>query len=378
MSIKSQDLIDEINKILQDIYPIEKTTFKNISDMTHFGIHNMYEKGLYLPFKFDINGKILTGKYKGSQIIKINNYSWDTYIKIYLSFKSIQFYPCVFSNFLVGLHIKNKIDILNIENITVKYQNKQTKINIEYQPKQLVIYNMKEIKIINKENHFYFSSFSIDNNKEQIRTELMRLFINRNKYKSIHIHFENNGGGDSSPGQLLVKCLLGNNKEEWMKDVKKITRENGKNTIAEWDSWNEYENKKENYKRIQLLDLNFVPIYDTKYSGKIHLYMNKFNGSAAWYTITYLIYAFGSKIERFTKECYGKTLKFGTISNDSQLILHGHSSTCSGDGNCKIIKTNLEDITISCPTIQFYNRSFDKTDWSRFWVDDINNLDGFN
>ena len=75
----------------------------------------------------------------------------------------------------------------------------------------------------------------------------MRLFINRNKYKSIHIHLENNMGGDSSPGQLLVKCLIGNNKETWMKDVKKEFRYENENGIQEWDSWNEYENKKKNY-----------------------------------------------------------------------------------------------------------------------------------
>ena len=376
MTVNSNDLINEINKILKDIYPIEKTTFKNISDMTHFNIINMYENE-YLPFKFDINGKILSGKYRGSQIIQVNDHSWNTYIKLYLSFKNITDYPYVSSNFLFNLHRKNKIDILYIDNITVKYKSKETKMNIKYQSKPLIIYNIKkEIKIINKKNHFYFSSFDIINNKEEIRTELMRLFINRNKYKSIHVHLENNAGGDSSPGQLLVKCLLGNNKEEWMKDIKKITRQNGKNMTSVWDSWNEYEKRIGNYDRIQLLDLPFVPIYDSKYTGKIHLYMNEYNASAAWYTITYLIYAFGSKIERFTKECYGKTLKFGTISNDSQLILHGHSSTCSGDGNS--IKFNYKDIIITCPPMQFYNRSFDETDWSRIWVDDIDNLYGLN
>ncbi len=376
MTINSNVLINEINKILQDIYPIEKTTFKNISDMSHFGIYSIYENNLCLPFKFNINGKILTGKYKSYQIIQVNNYSYVKYLKLYLSFINIQRFPYVSSNFLFFLHMKNKIDVLNIDKITVKYKNKESIINIEYQSKPLIKYNIiKEIKIINKENHFYFSSFEIENNKEQIRKELMRLFIHRNEYTSIHIHLENNGGGDSSPGQLLIKTLCGNNKEEWMKDVKKITRQNGKNMTNEWDSWNEYENKIGNYRRIQLLDIPFVPIYDTKYTGKIHLYMNEYNGSAAWYTITYLIYAFGLKIERFTKECFGKTLKFGTISKDSQLVLHGRSSCCSGDGNPTTGKTNIDNIIIRCPTLQFYNRSFDEIDWTRFWIDDPNNLE---
>lgn len=368
MTIKSQDLIHEINTILKNTYPIEKTTFKNISDMTHFHILKTYDN-LYLPFKFDINGKILNGKYKSSQIVKVNNYDYNKYLSLCLSFTNYLDNPYIqSSNFLFNLHRKNTIDILCINTITINKKNILTEINIEYQFKQLMIpFAMKEIKIINKENHFYFSSFVIPDNKEQIKTELMRLFINRNKYKSIHIHLENNGGGDSSPGQLLVKCLLGNNKESWMKDVKKIYRENNKNIITEWNSWNEYENKIQNYERIKLLDLDFVPLYDTKYSGKIHLYMNEFNGSSAWYTITYLIYAFGSKIKRFTKECYGKILKFGTVSKDSQLILHGQSSTCSGDGN--VVPINFQDIIIKCPTIQFETRSFDEQDWCRFWLE---------
>lgn len=360
--IKSSVLIDEINSVLKRDYPIEKTTFKNISELSHFNIINMHDK-LYFPFRFDINGKILNGTYKSHQIIKVNNYSWNKYLLLYLSFQNFTQNPYVSPSCLFNLHKKNKIDILCINTITIKHKNIQTKIYIDYQPKLLLKWSFNNIKVINKENHFYFSSFSIDTNKEEIRTELMRLFINRNKYKSIHIHFENNGGGDSSPGQLLVKCLIGNNKEEWMKDVKKID----KNKITEWDSWMEYENKTCNYERIQLLNLDFIPSYTTKYTGKIHLYMNYICASATWYTITYLIYGFASKIKRYTKECYSKTLKFGTISKDSQLVLHGRSSTCSGDGNCT--RTTFNDIFINCPTLQFYNRSFDEIDWSRFWLE---------
>jgi hypothetical protein len=365
--IKSQDLIDEINTILKKTYPIEKTTFKNICELTHFRIIDNY-LDLYLPFRFDINGKILNGKYKSYQIIKVNNYNYDKYLSIYLLFSNFLDNPCISPRFLFNLHRKNKIDILCINTLTIKYKSIQIKIDINYQPKPIIKPLIKkDININTNENHFYFSSFSIPDNKEQIRTELMRLFINRNKYKSIHIHLENNGGGDSSPGQLLVKCLIGNNKEPWMKDVKKESKNGNKNEIIEWDSWHEYEDRKQNYKPMQLLDLDFVPIYDTKYTGKIHLYMNEFNGSASWYTITYLIYGFGSKIKRFTKECCGKSLKFGTISKDSQLVLHGRSSTCSGDGNS--IKTNFKDISILCPSIQFHTRSFDEIDWNRFWLE---------
>jgi hypothetical protein len=94
----------------------------------------------------------------------------------------------------------------------------------------------------------------------------------------------------------------------------------------------EYENKNGNYNRIKLLDLDFIPSYTTKYSGKIHLYMSFLSTSSAWYTITYLIYAFSSNIIRYEKKRFNKILKFGKVSEDSQIILHGTSSTCSGDG----------------------------------------------
>jgi hypothetical protein len=173
-------------------------------------------------------------------------------------------------------------------------------------------------------------------------------------------------GGDSSPGQLLVKCLLGNNNEKWMEDVIKYYKEDNKNKMVSWDSWKEYENKKQNYERIKLLELDFIPIYETKYTGKIHLYLNDC-GSAAWYCATYLIYGFANKIKRFTKKCLSKEIKFGKVSKDSQIILHGKSSTCYGDGNT--VNINFNDLIINCPTIQFKTRSFNEIDWNRFWIE---------
>jgi len=76
---------------------------------------------------------------------------------------------------------------------------------------------------IEKDNHFYFSSFNIVNNKKELKKELMRLFINRDKYKSIHFHLDNNGGGDIVPAHLIIRCLVGK-KESWMKNIKKITK----------------------------------------------------------------------------------------------------------------------------------------------------------
>jgi hypothetical protein len=365
--INSKELINEINKILKKTYPIKNITFKNIYNLSHFSILNMYEE-LYLPFNIDLSGKILSGNYKSYQIIKVNNKSWDKYLSLYLSFKNYTRYPCVYPNFLFDLHKKNKIDILCMNTITITYKNIQTKIIIEYQKEPIIksLFN-KDIIIINKENHFYFSSFQMPNNKDQIRNNLIRLFINRDKYKSIHIHLDNCIGGHSSPVQLFVKCLIGN-KEKWMKDVIKIHTDENQIRTNIYDSWEENENEGPNSNSIKLLDLGVIPKYETKYSGKIYLHMdmNYKNASAVWYFITYLIYGFASKIKRFTKKCFGKILKFGKISKDSQLVLSGNSSACSGDGNC--IGNPYNDIIINCPSIQFINRSFNKKDWDRFWI----------
>jgi hypothetical protein len=362
--INSKQLVNKINKILKQTYPIENITFKNIYNLSHFHILNMYQTQ-YLPFKIDINGKILSGKYKLYQIIKVNNKSWDKYLKLYLSFKNYTRYPCVYSNFLFDLHRKNKIDILCINTITVFYKNIQTKIIIEYQKNPIIkLLLNKEIKIINKENHFYFSSFQIQYpiNRDQIKNNLIRLFMNRDKYKSIHIHLDNCIGGHTSPGQLFVRCLIGN-KEKWMKDAIKYFTDKNQIKTKTWDSWNE-----DTHEAVKSLDLGVIPKYETKYSGKIYLHMdmNYKNGSAVWYFITYLIYGFASKIKRFTKKYYGKIFKFGKISRESQLVLSGKSSACSGDGNS--INIPFNDIDISCPTIQNISRSFDEKDWNRFWI----------
>jgi hypothetical protein len=186
--------------------------------------------------------------------------------------------------------------------------------------------------------------------------------MNRDKYKSIHIHLDNCIGGHTSPGQLFVRCLIGN-KEKWMKDAIKYFTDKNQIKTKTWDSWNE-----DTHEAVKSLDLGVIPKYETKYSGKIYLHMdmNYKNGSAVWYFITYLIYGFASKIKRFTKKYYGKIFKFGKISRESQLVLSGKSSACSGDGNS--INIPFNDIDISCPTIQNISRSFDEKDWNRFWI----------
>jgi hypothetical protein len=132
------------------------------------------------------------------------------------------------------------------------------------------------------------------------------------------------------------------------------------------DCWEEENKDSPNYNVVKKLNLDKLPNYDVKYNGKIYLHMNKQNGSAVWFFITYLIYSFSNKINRYTKKCYGQTIKYGTIESDN-LILLGHSGTTSGDGNAILIKFN--NIEFKCPTEQFISCSIKKNDWNRFWIE---------
>ena len=138
----------------------------------------------------------------------------------------------------------------------------------------------------------------------------------------------NNGGGDNVPAHIILRCLIGK-KETWMKNIIKILKNK---TLTEWNCWEEENKDSPNYNVVKKLNLDNLPNYNSKYNGKIYIHMdkNKQNGSAAWYFITYLIYSFSNKINRYSKKCYGQNIKYGTIESE-KLILLGHSGTTSGE-----------------------------------------------
>ena len=91
--------------------------------------------------------------------------------------------------------------------------------------------------------------------------------------------------------------------------------------------------------------------------------MDKQNGSAAWFFITYLIYAFSKKINRFSNN----GIKYGSIESN-QLKLCGKSDgTTSGDGNYIVVP--YKGVKIRIPTQQFISCSIKTIDWNRVWVE---------
>jgi len=363
-------LVEKINDILLKYYPI-KISFDKINTLSHFQIFsNDYER--VLPINIDIYGVILNGEYKNYQIMKVITteiFYWKKYIILYVSLLNQSINPCINEIlFLKKLNSYNYINILNIKKLVIK--NKEAEEIIEYKVDyidrknknySLPLTNIIQKDIIKKDNHFYLEDFSVYDNYKNLKIEMDRLIKNRDKYKSIHFHLENNYGGYIVPAHIIMRCLVGK-REKWMKNIIKIL---GNKEVFEWDCWEEENVNSPNYQVVKKLNLDNFPNYNSKYNGKIYLHMNEKNGSSAWFFITYLIYAFANKINRFSKKCYGQNIKYGKIESNN-LILLGHSDTTSGDGNPVEIKCG--NIRIKAPTEQFISCSVKKCDWNRFWI----------
>jgi len=324
-----------------------------------------------------INGVILNGQYKNYHIVKVITteiIDWNKYLALYVSFLNKSRNPCIDEEkFMYLIHTYSYINILNIKKILIK-NNKYNDNIIEYEIDYTAAkdynlpwnsYGYKDVmkeKFFKKDNHFYLESFSVEDNYKKLKIEIDRLVKNRDKYRTIHFYLNNNGGGDLVPAHIIIRCLVGK-KEKWMKNIKKILKNK---EILEWDCWKEENKDSPNYNVVKKLNLDNLPNYDSKYNGKIYLHTNKQNSSAAWFFITYLIYSFSNKMNRYSNKCYGQIIKYGTIESD-KLILLGHSGTTSGDGNSVSIKNN--NIELLCPTEQFISCSIKKTDWNRFWIE---------
>lgn len=367
------DLKKNIISALKKYYPLP-IIFKDIKNLSHFRIQNINNYSKFLPFHINIDGLILSGEYKNYKIIFIitstgKKLDWGKFILLYIFLVHSQIDK---NKFIYLLHTYNKILIL--KTLIIKKNNNIIEYNITY-TKNLP-YNITYEKptyakptYAKPNNHFYLNSFSVNNNHKQLKNEIDRLIKNRDKYNSIYFHLDNNGGGDIVPAHLILRCLIGK-KEPWMKNIKKILTNK---EIYEWDCWKEETPNGPNYEVVKKLNLDKLPNYDTKYSGKIYIHMDKYNNySSAWFFITYLIYAFSKKIHRFSKSIYGENIKYGTIKygtiESDQLKLYGHSGTTSGDGNSIIIKYK-KNIIIRVPTEQFISCSIKKIDWNRFWIE---------
>ena len=208
--------IKYINKILKKTYPLE-ISCDQIDNLSHFWILS-HDYNRFLPIQINIDGLILSGQYKNYQIVKCITteiINWDKYLLLYVSFLNKNNNPCVDENkFLFLMHTYNYINILNIKKLLIIDNNKNNKNIIEY---NIDYTNTKNYNlswnnyiindIINKDNHFYLESFSVNNNYKKLKIEIDRLIKNRDKYNNIHFHLDNNGGGDNVPAHIILKGI---------------------------------------------------------------------------------------------------------------------------------------------------------------------------
>jgi len=371
-----------INEVLQKCYPIPDN-FDNISQLSHFHIENLIDFQQWLPFMMDIRGVILSGRFQGQRIQKVqtadyNSYTWKQYIAFFHSVLHLSHHYCINpQKFFWYLHTFPNIKMLRIANIRFQYSNAFS-IPIVYTKTPFYqipwsdgfcpsTTNIPNYPKLHHDNHFYLNSFDVKSNQHQLTKEIKRLFLHRDEYDDIHFHLDSNGG-DDTPGQLIMWCLVGP-RESWMKPVTKILKNK---TEITWDVWSESDPENPmNHDTVQALELGNIPTYDTKYSGKIYVYMNPQNDSAAWFFITYLIYAFAKKqdIIRHQSSCFENTYKHGIVLPYHQLILRGKSGTTSGDGNPEpiVVRKNDTNILVQCPTEQIISSSILPKDWNRYW-----------
>jgi len=373
--IQDTCLVKEINRVLSDNYPIKLNSILKLTDInklkiSFFGIKKITDHK-YIPFMFDLDGNILSGRYTNYKIISVitnKNIEWQNFINSYVLCFSDNFNPYISSNYILyRLHKLNFINSLKIQSFVIKNKLDITQdcINytVEYIDKNLLkLPLLKSIKI-NEENHFYITSFG-NNNIEELKIEITRLYKNRDKFKSLHFHLENTQGHMLTFVNLIIRILTGK-RESWMQNTVKIE----KNSVRKWDPWIENEESSPKYHVFNRLKFDFDDKkYTNKYTGMVHVYSNNHSDMASWYFLTYLIYSFVKEdgINRFTKTCYGTNLKFGSINKNNKLIIHGTSQSFSKETHP--IDINYKNIIIRVPTTHTDKCSIKSLDWNRFWI----------
>jgi len=381
-----KNVLDYVQHVLKNNYPL-RVELDELTDLSHLYVL-LFNPQKFSAVEFDLAGVILNGPFTGYKIVKVvttKTLTWHTYLCALTSLLNKCWFPCNDeTTFLFFAHFANLVPSLHLKKLILKNKTETVEHKVEYVYRKEYCFSpakyllLKHAARLNDrfiflktepsrlpfENHFYFDDFSVSTNHKKLKTEIDRLIRGRDKYKTIHFHLDNNTGGDIVPAHIILRCLTGR-KEPWMKSITKMTQ----NETYTWDCWREESEDSPNYTVVQKLNLAELPSYDTKYSGKVMLHTTKDNGSAAWFFVTYLIYAFAEKITRFSKKCYGQTVKYGKVHASERFQLVGHSGTTSGDGNNKLIVK--EGVVIKCPTDQFIASSIKPNDWNRFWVGDI-------
>jgi hypothetical protein len=394
--MKLKDYQAALDVQLKRHYPIANTTHRNVRELSHF-LPLVSDYTMLIPFEFNIKGEILDGKFAGSRITHVKTggatklFTWLEYIAWLMQLFPVVFNPCVDPKIYVN-YIKSKKLIVEYQ-IEYFVATRGEKHASTEKPASRAASTEKSIKLYNvymkvprgyqvewptdppfisHDNHFLFSSFNYDDNVSALGKELSRLIQTRDTHEEIHIHLNGNFGGQIHPVNVILLCLCGG-REKWMKNQVAMQ---GIDDQAEWDPW-EITGDVMRPLGMTLIDMQCMEKL-RRYRGKITVHMFPSNGSATFFLISYLVYAFG-KPRRFTRECYGEQLKgtgerssevkFGN-GDSEQLTLLGTSGTTSGDGNDQVVTLDeARGIRARIPQQQFLTGSINSLDWNRFWTE---------
>jgi hypothetical protein len=116
--INELNLVKKINRLLNNKYPIKLEPLLHLNEINKLKISVLglkkFTEHKYIPFQFDLNGNILSGKFKNYKIITVitnKSMTWDNFIKFYVSCFYDNFNPCINENYILDrLHKLNFID----------------------------------------------------------------------------------------------------------------------------------------------------------------------------------------------------------------------------------------------------------------------------
>ena len=286
----------------------------------------------------------------------------DTYATLMTRFTPIGFRGIL-------LQYPNHLITCNLPSYTIQHVKRNGRIEIPTYLTQKQVFPLLKSSV-SRANHFTISSFLIDTNIKQLREVIRRLWKIRDTYPTLHFHLEGNVGGDLIPVHLIMLSLCGGH-QKWMTEYEVIEHYNGRNVSRKWNPWTPWDPDNDDYENYKKLDLDETELfhYTTPYKGKIVLHMDTTCTSSTWYFITYLVYVFASRIERFVQYIHGVPFKCGCVSR-SQIELHGYSGTTSGDGNPVHKNFILDGTTVTgyFPTQANIRRPIQERDWNRFWM----------
>ena len=181
----------------------------------------------------------------------------------------------------------------------------------------------------------------------ELGTVLRELCLGRDSFDSVELDLRGNGGGGNTAPFLMARCLAGGARRPWMKRerVRELSSPGGAASEREWDPWRPEldPNEAAVLRRMGIVGPGeggkgsgefwaALRRLDAPYAGRVTLLVDHECGSATWFLVTLLVYAFGGRVARGRGTICGVPVKVGSFSPE-RLRLAGRMSVQGVDGN---------------------------------------------